>query len=205
MPQLAVPACRPACRPPLDTLDDPSLLALVARHRAPGAHHLAGAALRELHGRHARSIERMVRAQGADATRADDAVQETFVRVWRNAGTFDASRGTAAVWLRTIARRAVIDLVRAEQRCVPTVPGDVADEPCAVAPGPDDRLVLDGALAQLSVEHREVLALAYDADLSQSQIAARLHLPLGTVKTRTHWALTAMRRQLSATYSLQVA
>lgn len=150
----------------------------------------------------------MVRSQGADATRADDAVQETFVRVWRNAGTFDASRGTAAVWLRTIARRAVIDLVRAEQRCVPTVASEgtcATDRPCTAVPGPDDRLVLVRALAQLSAEHREVLTLAYADDLSQSQIAARLRLPLGTVKTRTHWALTAMRRQLSATYVLQVA
>lgn len=204
MPRLSTPAGHTA----VDSLDDPSLLALVANRGTPGSGCLAGIALRELHARHARSIHRMIRGQGADVTRADDAVQETFVRVWRNAGTFDASRGTAGVWLRTIARRAVIDLVRAEQRSVPTVTSEgtcVTDRPCTAVPGPDDRLVLTRALAHLSHEHREVLTLAYADDLSQSQIAARLRVPLGTVKTRTHWALTAMRRQLSATYAMQVA
>lgn len=120
--------------------------------------------------------------------------------MWRYAHCFDAGRGTAWVWLRTIARRALIDLVRAEQRSVATVAIDDRIERAAPSPAPtEDRMVLDRALAQLSDEHRQVLALAYVGDLSQSQIADRLRLPLGTVKTRTHWALTSLRRQLSAT------
>ena len=128
------------------------------------------------------------------------------MRVWRNAHRFDPTRGAATAWLRTIARRAVIDLVRAEQRSVPTTGLDAGTHAVGSGGVPtEDRWVLDDALAQLSAEHRQVLTLAYSADLSQRQIASHLQLPLGTVKTRTHWALTAMRRQLATTYVLQPA
>jgi len=66
-------------------------------------------------------------------------------------------------------------------------------------------MTLGDALADLSTEHREVLHHAYRDDLSQSQIAARLGVPLGTVKTRTYWALAAMRRALAPTFDRPVA
>jgi RNA polymerase sigma-70 factor (ECF subfamily) len=192
--------------PDLAALDDVALLALIAVHDEPTGRRRAGAALHELHRRHAGAIARTVRAQGAGASRVDDALQETFVRVWRNAHRFDPTRGTAAAWLRTIARRALIDLVRAEQRSVPTTGLDESTHAALSGGVPaEDRWVLDDALAQLSAEHRQVLTLAYADDLSQRQIASHLQVPLGTVKTRTHWALTAMRRHLAATYVLQPA
>jgi len=65
----------------------------------------------------------------------------------------------------------------------------------------DLRCTMGSAMATLSAEHRTVIDYAYRLDLSQSQIASRLGLPLGTVKTRTFWALAALRRQLASTLS----
>jgi RNA polymerase sigma-70 factor (ECF subfamily) len=126
-----------------------------------------------------------------DRGRAEDAVQETFVSIWRAARTYRPERGPGAPWLYAVARNAIVDRSRARTE----IPVEVAEEP-ALESGPDDRAEqawtqwrVHRALEELAPQEREVIELAYWSGLSQSEVAERLGIPLGTVKTRTRSAL----------------
>jgi RNA polymerase sigma-70 factor, ECF subfamily len=131
---------------------------------------------------------------------AEELVQETFLRLWRSAPTFDPSRGSVRTFMFTIARRVAVDLLRrTASRPLPT--GAAAAEPEDVLGGEAfDALVLGlevrDALQALSAKHREVLELMVDEDLGQPEIAARLGVPVGTVKTRAFYGLRALRVEL---------
>ena len=188
---------RPTHRRP-DSADDARLLAMIG-----GRGRDAEWAMAELHRRHASVIRAVVRRRHGNAV-VDDVVQETFLRAWRNAGQFDPARGNAGGWLRTIALHSAVDLLRSRGRSV-TATASLPDADAAAAATSDEavhehtdlRCTMHSAMATLSAEHRTVIDFAYRLDLSQSQIASRLGLPLGTVKTRTFWALAALRRQLT--------
>jgi RNA polymerase sigma-70 factor, ECF subfamily len=131
-----------------------------------------------------------------DSGLAEELVQETFVRLWRKAGSFDPARGSAGAFITTIARRIAIDLWR-RPSSRPFAPEavdlrDAADVVDQLLVG----LTVRDALDALSPAHREVLELAYAGDLRQHEIAARLGIPLGTVKTRTYYALRALKLAL---------
>lgn len=136
-----------------------------------------------------------------DRSQAEELVQETFVRVWQGAGRFDGAQGSVGTWVRVIARRTAIDLQRrAAARPKALVHG--ADRlPEQADPSVTEELAeralesveIREALEGLTANHREVLRLGYDAQLSQREIAERLAIPLGTVKTRTFHALKALR------------
>jgi RNA polymerase sigma-70 factor, ECF subfamily len=151
----------------------------------------------ELYRRYARRIYGLGLHLLGDRGLAEDLVQETFVRLWRSSPRFDPDRGSVKTFVFTLARRAAVDLWRRRR------------EPHAVAAhGPEQAvdddsfeelllsLELRDALDELTANHREVLELHYRADLTQQQIADRLGIPLGTVKTRTYHALRALKRQL---------
>lgn len=132
---------------------------------------------------------------------AEELVQETFVRLWRSSGRFDSTRGSVGTFVFTIARNTAVAL----RRRVSSRPLAELDERElgrreGLDEGEYDRLVLGlemrEALEALSEEHRVVLELHYHEDLTQSQIAERLELPLGTVKTRTYYGLKALKATL---------
>lgn len=130
---------------------------------------------------------------------AEDLVQETFLRIWRSADRYDRRRGSVRTFVLTLARRAAVDLWRRNR--VPAPPAVAAIELEDVAGNEVFqhlvlRLDVREALDALSPAHREVLELQYDADLTQAQAAARLGIPLGTVKSRTLHALRALAREL---------
>lgn len=162
------------------------------------------ASLAELYDRYAGRLYGLgIRLLG-DRGQAEELVQETFVRVWQGAGRFDGSLGSVETWVRVIARRTAIDLQRrAAARPKAVAQGQVAAlervEP-AVTEEIAERAQLSvdvrAALEALTAKQREVLVLGYDAQLSQSEIAERLAIPLGTVKTRTFNALRALRALL---------
>jgi RNA polymerase sigma-70 factor (ECF subfamily) len=126
-------------------------------------------------------------------TRADhlaqEAVQEIFIRAWNAAATYDHTRDLGP-WLMTIARHASLDLVRRELR--PTRGGHEAETDVVVEEaGIDQAWVsweIQEALRRLSDEEREIVRLSFFEDLTQVQVAERLGLPLGTVKSRSHRA-----------------
>ena len=128
-----------------------------------------------------------------DIEDAEELVNDTLIRAWRQAAQFDPARGRAGSWLFGIARHVATDRLRSRGRR----PGPVV----AGAPDPIGHLDVDAlaeaweiaaALERLPAIQREVLLLAYRDDLSQSQIAEVLGVPLGTVKSRTFHALRGM-------------
>ena len=134
---------------------------------------------------------------------AEDAVQEAFLAVWRQAATYDPARGKASTWILMLVHRRAVDLVRREQRfnalpaeletAAPPIPVGSVDEDAAVRA---TRLEVHAALLTLSDVEREVLGLAYWGGLTHSQIATALGIPLGTVKSRTSGALAKLRDAL---------
>jgi len=127
---------------------------------------------------------------------AEELVQESFVRLWQGARRFDPARGTVRGLLFTIARRVAIDLRRrpSSRAFAPEAEDATAFEALA-----DEVLLavtVRDAMMSLSPAHREVLELVYDEDLRLSDVADRLDVPLGTVKTRSFYALRALRGAL---------
>jgi RNA polymerase sigma-70 factor (ECF subfamily) len=133
-----------------------------------------------------------------DTGLAEEMVQESFVRLWRTAKGFDARRASVSTYLFVIARSTAAD-IRKRPSSRPLLPVEEADMP----PHADsvdqviDGLIVHEALGTLSLAHREVLRLAQHEGLTQSQIAERLSLPLGTVKTRMFHAMRALRAALA--------
>ena len=132
-----------------------------------------------------------------DVGAAEDATQEAFTSVWRRAGTFDPARGSAVGWLYAVARNAAAQLARRDRTNRNLT---VLDEQAAEKEyDPVTSLALHAALTRLPSTEREVLELAYFEDMTQTAIAARLQLPLGTVKTRTRAGLQRLANYLKET------
>ena len=130
---------------------------------------------------------------------AEELVQDTFVRLWRSAGRFDPRRGSVRTFVYAIARNVSADLQRRRaSRPLPVAEGSEGLD--SMTEDTDDALLLGlelrAAIEALSDKHRETIQLAYDEDLTQVQIARRLGVPLGTVKTRAYHALRALRTEL---------
>jgi RNA polymerase sigma-70 factor, ECF subfamily len=156
-----------------------------------------GDPMAELYRRYARRLYRYGLQALGDAGLAEEMVQESFVRLWRNAGQFDAARGSVAAYLIVIGRSVAAD-VRKRPSSRPLDPLEETLLP-SERDGVDEilsSLMVREAVDSLSPAHRQVLMLS-EAGLTQTQIAARLELPLGTVKTRTFHALRALRAALA--------
>ena len=178
-----------------------------------------------LYDRHVDIVHRASLRVNSDRSVAAEVVQETFLALWDRAEMFDPERGSLASWLATIARnRAVDHLRRAARRRATTFSSFGLDDmddastvewlartgslvasagaertPEQALSDVETRASLDEALASIAPSERQVIDLAYGAGLSQSEIAARLNWPLGTVKTRTRRALRQLRERLEAT------
>lgn len=148
----------------------------------------------------ARRYERALLAYGqrrlADRMDAEELVQETLVRLWRMRDRFDPARGTVDALVFTIASRVLVDVLRRRRPVVDlTVEHDRPERDHAEAT--EAALVVRGALATLSEDHRRVVELAWFEGLTQPQIADRLGIALGTVKTRSMWALRNLRESVA--------
>lgn len=131
-----------------------------------------------------------------DRGMAEEMVQETFVRLWRSAERFDRDKGSVRTFTYTIARRVAVDL-RRRSASRPLDSREEIDQVDSAREGEFDRLVLGldvrDALRSLSTKHCEILELHFDEDLTQVQVAERLDVPLGTVKTRIYHGLRALK------------
>ncbi len=136
---------------------------------------------------------------------AEEVTLDVYTQVWRQAHTFDATRGAPGAWLMTLARTRAIDRFRAgaaEHGRIESLDavelfasGD--DTPEQNVEGQERRRYVQQALAVLTAEQREAVALAYFYGLSQSEIAEKLRLPLGTVKTRIRSGMIKLREALA--------
>lgn len=141
---------------------------------------------------------------------AEEVVADAFAQIWRSASGFDASRGSVAAWVATIARTRALDLVRSRKRRARVLEeaAVVTDEGETLVLAPSSEATDRGAelteasvivrrsLADLPAPQRKVIELAYFGGLSQSEIAAQLSEPLGTVKTRMRAGMEKLRQAL---------
>jgi len=148
----------------------------------------------ELHRRYARPVLGLALRRLGDRGRAEDAAQEAFIAIWRSARSYDPSRGTGTPWLYAVVRNAITD----GQRRTPTPVAELEDGPGS-EPDPSDEAEaswtawrVHRALEILPEHERPVIELAYWSGLSQSEVAEKLGIPLGTVKTRTRSALARL-------------
>lgn len=160
---------------------------------------MGDALLRAVHDEHARPLWRYVVSLTHDASLADDIVQETLLRAWRKPAVLDQSESSARAWLFTVAHNLVIDERRsAHTRLEFAI--DELPEPTTVTSDLSeailDRWFVADALASLSIAHRSVIVHAYYGGRSIVEIAAELHIPEGTVKSRLYYGLRALRLAL---------
>jgi RNA polymerase sigma-70 factor, ECF subfamily len=155
--------------------------------------------LRALHDQHAHALwSYAVSLTRGDHARAQDVVQETLLRAWRTPAVLDQSRGSARGWLFTVAKRIAIDEWRSArsrhefvtEQLPEAASDDVFD---AVGEHTVDRHIVVAALRSLSPEHRDVILECYYRGSSVAEAAQALGIPPGTVKSRTHYALRALR------------
>jgi len=188
---------------PTSTASDLDLLQRVAA-RDDGA-------LASLYDRHSRLAYSVILRILRSAADAEDVLQETFVRVWARADTYDARLGSPAAWLIRIARNRAIDRLRAKR-----VRSDISVEPGAghdgeAAPVPEPHThetpeivlqetvtarALRAAMADLPAAQRELIQAAFFDGYTHGELSTKFGVPLGTVKTRIRTGLTAMRGRL---------
>ena len=186
-PRLRAVPSDPVPQPLDDSPSDAELLARVGERDRE--------AFETLYGRYVRPVFGLALRRLGDRGHAEDAVQEAFAAIWRSASTYRPERGAAGGWLYTVARNAIVDRLR---RSGPAADAELP-ELASTEPGPAQRAEdsdvawrVHRALEELQPREREVIELAYWSGMSQSEVAEYLHLPLGTVKTRTRSALARL-------------
>ncbi len=161
------------------------------------------AAVRECMDRYGGLVWSLARRLSRTASDAEDAAQEIFLDIWRSAARFDASRGSDKVFVATIARRRLIDRLRKRSGEPPMEPHEALESvawPEDAAGLPDtaiDAAHAARALGELRPEQRQVLELGLMHGFTQSEIATRLSMPLGTVKSLMRRGLTRVRELMN--------
>jgi RNA polymerase sigma-70 factor, ECF subfamily len=158
-------------------------------------------AFAQLFDSYAPRVKSFMMRKGASSEQAEDLVQETMIAVWSKASMYVQERGSVTTWIFTIARNLRIDRLRREKTSLFT---DIEDYEAESDDVQQDvalgRLQEDGyvakALAQIPEEQRKLLVMSYVEDLPQSEIALRLQIPLGTVKSRMRLAYRRMKKLL---------
>jgi RNA polymerase sigma-70 factor, ECF subfamily len=156
------------------------------------------AVIRELYSDHAKALHGYVEQFCPDRTSADDIVQETFIRAWRHLPQLSADDRPVRPWLFRVARNLLIDASRAAQARPMTVPGQAAGE-AGTDSGLEeilDRQLVADALQHLSPAHQAVLVETFYRGGTMATVSRELGIPHGTARSRLHYALDAMRKQL---------
>ncbi len=151
--------------------------------------------MQKLHDEHAAALWGFCLHLTADPVRAEDIAQETLLRAWQHPEVLDPTRGSARGWLFTVARNLVIDEWRSKRSQNERSTGELP-EPRDTADETDTLLqswAMAEAISHLSREHRAVLVECYYRGRSVAEAARQLGVPEGTVKSRSHYALRALR------------
>ena len=190
----------------LSAVSDADLITLVTRGDQD--------ALEVLYERYSRAVYSFSLRIVGDAQVAEEILQEVFVRVWQQGGSFQAARGSLITWLLSITHNLSIDEVRRRKRRPQKA--DAEEPETILASLPDEgsdveeevwlsslRVSIQDALQQLPAAQREAIELAYFQGLTQREIAEVLGEPLGTIKTRMRLGMLKLREQLGPVVSEQ--
>jgi len=157
-----------------------------------------------LYDRHSRLLFGLILRIIRDRSEAEEILQEVFVLVWTRAETYNVSLGPPAAWLVRIARNRAIDRLRANSvrvRAVESAPEPPPSEnPESQASASEQQRAVARALESLPADQRVLIEQAYFLGLTQSELAERFKLPLGTVKTRIRTGMLALRERLSQAF-----
>ncbi len=146
-------------------------------------------------------VKGLLMKAGTPAELAEEVAQETLLTVWRKASLFDPSKASAGTWIATIARNLRIDIARRETRSRLSQVYEILDEdgpeqPDAAVSGAERDVLVRAAMTQLSPDQYRVVELAFIEGFSHQDVAKRLAIPLGTVKSRLRLALSHLRGRL---------
>jgi RNA polymerase sigma-70 factor, ECF subfamily len=168
--------------------------------RATSASNSEAALMKALYDEHAGALWRYALRLTNDAARAEDVVQETLLRAWQHPEVMTDSERSPRAWMFTVARNMIIDERRSPR--FRNFGGSLDEEGAPEQPAPDevdaalDRMLIADAMAQMSADHRAVVERSYYRGWTTAQIAADLDIAEGTVKSRLHYAMRAMRLTL---------
>ncbi|WP_115938480.1 sigma-70 family RNA polymerase sigma factor [Aestuariispira insulae] len=146
-------------------------------------------------------IKAFLLKQGASLAQAEELMQETMVTIWQKAHQFDPAKARASTWIFTIARNRRIDRLRKQARADvdltdPALVPDPLEDGEAVVARSEDRERISAAMRDLSHEQLQVIKLCYYSDMSHSEIANQLDIPIGTVKSRIRLAIARIKAAL---------
>ena len=168
--------------------------------RSTGAAEGEAALMKALYDEHAAPLWRYALRLTGDAARAEDVVQETLLRAWQHPEVIGDTERSSRAWLFTVARNMIIDERRSPK--FRNVVGSIDDSGVPEQSTPDqvdsalDRMLIADAMAQMSADHRAVVERSYYRGWTTAQIAADLDIAEGTVKSRLHYAVRALRLSL---------
>jgi RNA polymerase sigma-70 factor, ECF subfamily len=181
----------------LQGLSDAALVVAIGRWRQD--------ALAEAYRRHAGSVTALARRLLGSENLAEEVLQEVFLHVWNQGGRYDPGRSSVSTWLVLITRSRSIDRLRSRRVVERTHEAAYQEVTVDTSPEGADNVFMHERrervrreLANLPPEQREVLEMAFYEGLTQTEIASRADLPLGTVKTRTLLAMKKLRNALRA-------
>jgi RNA polymerase sigma-70 factor, ECF subfamily len=155
----------------------------------------SGDELRELYRRYAGELFGFAASALGDREQAEEVVQDVFAQLWRHAGDYDARRASVRTWLFAIARNRIVDAHRRAAARPKRAEGDPLESAAEIDAALDHAVLrwqITAALARLSPAHREVIRLAHYGGLTMREISERTGIPLGTVKSRTSYALRSL-------------
>lgn len=178
----------------LSAAEDAELMRRVARERDREA-------FAALFARYASRVKGFLIRGGAAHDQADEAAQDVMVSIWRRAEQYDPAKASVATWIYAIARNRRIDMIRRQTRPAPDPEDplfqpDPEPDPAATAAVTARDARVRAALAELSGDQREVVRLAFFSGMTQTEIAAEVDAPLGTVKSRLRLAFARLRAAL---------
>jgi len=156
-------------------------------------------AMAQLYDRYSAMVYAVALRVLGDAGAAEDVLQEVFMQLWRNPGTFDSSRGNLAAWLSVITRNRAIDSLRKRHPETDIEDVMVSVEPDLASEADRARALgkVRGALSSMPPAQRSALEMSFFEGLTHTEIASKTGEPLGTIKTRIRAGLLALRRSLN--------
>ncbi len=165
---------------------------------ASDAPYVAEDAMRELYAQHSKALLAYAERFSGDRSRAEDVVQEAFVRAWRHLPSLLEDERPVRPWLLQVTRRLLIDAARAA-KARPALAADIWSGEPAVDGGLDgllDRTLLADAIRRLTPAHQQILIETFFLDNPMHLTAVRLGVPAGTARSRLHYALSQLRRHV---------